>query len=111
MPFFAMVHLALADELTRCTVNSRKVLAGLDLMSVPNEFHHIDYFTGGQKSPEFMKINPCATVPAAVDGDLTLTESNAILGYAADLVDSSAYPKDIKQRANVNKWLLWEASV
>lgn len=54
------------------------------------------------------------TVPAAKDRDLVLTESNAILAYAADLdssKSSSSYPKDLKQRAEVNKWLFWEASV
>lgn len=57
-------------------------------------------------------VNPSATVPAAVDGDLHLTESNAILQYAADLDGGSKlYPKDLKQRASVNRWLLWEASV
>lgn len=93
-----------------CTVNSRKVLAGLDLLGTQYHFNLVDYFKSEQKSPEYMKINPHATVPAAVDGDLTITESNAILQYAAD--DSgSAYPKDSKKRCAVNRWLLWEASI
>ena len=94
-----------------CTINSRKVLAGLDLMKVDYHFNYINYFEGGQKDPEFVKnINPSATVPAAVDGDLHITESNAILMYAADSAGSSAYPKDLKQRAAVNRWLFWESS-
>jgi glutathione S-transferase len=32
------------------------------------------------------------------------------LQYAADHSDSKYYPKDLKQRAQVNRWLLWEAS-
>jgi glutathione S-transferase len=49
-------------------------------------------------------------VPSAVDDGPTITESNAILMYAADRdgVDS-AYPKNLKQRAEVNRWLLWES--
>ena len=35
----------------------------------------IDYFGGEHKSKDFTKINPYQTVPAATDGDLTLTES------------------------------------
>jgi len=31
--------------------------------------------------------------------------------YAGDLQNSPAYPKDLKVRAQVNKWLLWETSV
>ncbi|KAK4695081.1 glutathione S-transferase, partial [Lecanoromycetidae sp. Uapishka_2] len=94
-----------------CTVNSRKVLAGLSLLNVEFKFHFIDYFAGAHKSPEYKAINPCGTVPAATDGDLVLTESNAILQYAADLSsDSSAYPQDLKKRADINRWLLWETS-
>ncbi|KEF62922.1 uncharacterized protein A1O9_00896 [Exophiala aquamarina CBS 119918] len=92
-----------------CTVNCRKVLAGLDLIGTKYNFNHIDYFTSQQKSPEYMKINPNATVPSAVDGDLQITESNAILQYIADDA-GSAYPKEPKDRCNVNRWLFWEAS-
>lgn len=103
-----MLHLYLDP----CTVNSRKVLAGLKLLGTEYDFHHIDYFTGEHKSDGFKKINPMATVPAATDGDLILTESNAILQYAADLnSNTSAYPKDLKKRADINRWLFWEASV
>ena len=94
-----------------CTVNSRKVLAGLALIGVEYKFNFISYFAGQHKSAEYTKINPCGTVPSARDDDLILTESNAILQYAADLKDSSAYPHDLKKRADINRWLLWEASV
>ncbi|KAL8686357.1 MAG: hypothetical protein Q9224_005471, partial [Gallowayella concinna] len=85
-----------------CTVNSRKVLAGLALLGTEYKYHFIDYFAGQQKSEDFKKINPSATLPAAIDDDLTLTESNAILQYAADLEGSSAYPNDLKKRADIN---------
>lgn len=96
-----------------CTINCRKVLAGVALLGTPNHLNNIDYFGGEHKSDDYLKINPNATIPSAVDGDCTITESNAILQYAADLGssgDDSAYPKDNKKRANVNRWLLWEAS-
>ena len=52
-----------------------------------------------------------ATMPAAVDGDMVLTESNAILQYGADLTQpNSAYPQDLKKRALINAWLLWEVN-
>lgn len=93
-----------------CTVNSRKVLAGLEQMKADYNQNYINYFTGQHKSAEYKKINPCATVPSATDGDLTITESNAILQYAADISGAeSMYPKDLKKRALINKWLLWEA--
>lgn len=104
--------MSLEIYLDPCTINSRKVLAGFDLMKVDYNLHFISFFEGKQKDPDYVKnVNPSATVPAAVDGDLHITESNAILMYAADKVGSSAYPKDLKQRAAVNRWLFWEASV
>ena len=94
-----------------CTVNSRKVLAGLDLLGTPYTLHHVDYFAGAHKKPEFLAINPNGALPAATDGDFALSESNAILQYAADLSGSDKhYPRDLKQRADINRWLLWEAA-
>ncbi len=94
-----------------CTVNCRKVLAGLDLMGVPYEQVHVDYFGGAHKQPEFLAINPNAALPAATDGDFALPESNAILQYAADISGADQYyPKDPKQRADIHHWMLWEAT-
>jgi len=93
------------------TVNCRKVLAGFDLLGVPFEMVKVDYFQGEQKSPAYMAINPNAALPALVDGDLQLWESNAILQYVADKVGAEAYyPKDLKVRADINRWLLWESN-
>lgn len=94
-----------------CTVNSRKVLAGLALLNTEYEFHFIDYFAGAHKSAEYKEINPSATVPSAKHEDLVLTESNAILQYASDLNGISTYPKDLRKRADISRWMLWEASV
>ncbi len=93
------------------TVNCRKVLAGLNLMNVPFERVHVDYFTGQHKAAAFKEINPNESMPAMVDGDFVLWESNAILQYAADKHGKSAfYPADLKTRADINRWLLWESS-
>ena len=93
------------------TVNCRKVLAGMDLMGVPFEHVHVDYFTGEHRGEAYCKLNPNASVPALVDGDFVLWESNAILAYVADKTgNSSAYPTDLRTRADINRWLLWEAA-
>jgi glutathione S-transferase len=93
------------------TINSRKVLAGLELLGMPYELKHVNYFTGAHKQPDYLAINPNGALPAAKDGDFALSESCAILQYAADLSGSDKhYPKDLKKRADVNRWLLWEAS-
>ncbi len=93
------------------TINSRKVLAGLELLGMPYEIKHVNYFTGAHKQPDYLAINPNGRLPAAKDGDFALWESDAILQYAADLSGSDKhYPKDLRKRADVNRWLLWEVS-
>ncbi len=93
------------------TVNCRKVVAGLDLLGVAYESVHVDYFGQGHKQLDFLAINPNGELPALVDGDLQLWESNAILAYGADVKgETSAYPSDPKVRADIHRWFLWEAS-
>ncbi len=93
------------------TVNCRKVLAGLKLMDAPYELVHVDYFKGEQKAEPYASLNPNLSIPALKDGDFVLWESNAILQYAADrLGREAAYPTDLRTRADVNRWLLWESS-
>jgi glutathione S-transferase len=93
------------------TINSRKVLAGLELLGMPYEIKHVNYFVGAHKQPEYLALNPNGTLPAAKDGDYTLWESDAILQYAADLKGSNAYyPSDLRKRGDINRWMLWEAA-
>jgi len=93
------------------TVNCRKVLAGLDLIGAPYQLVHVDYFKGEQKQEPYITLNPMASVPAMEDDGFVLWESNAILQYAADKVgNAAAYPRDLKTRADINRWLLWESS-
>lgn len=92
------------------TVNCRKVLAGMKLIGVDYNIVKVDYFQGEQKSPEYLAVNPNGSIPAMKDADLILWESNAIMQYAADKKGGSdAYPTDLAARADVNRWLLWEA--
>jgi glutathione S-transferase len=98
------------DYLDACTVNCRKVLAGLDLIPTKYNLYHVDYLKGEQMTPEYLKINPHATVPSSVDRNHTITESNAILRYAADREGGHlAYAKDLLLRSKVNARPLWEA--
>lgn len=93
------------------TINCRKALAGFDLIGVPYELVHVDYFTGKQKEAAYLAINPNASIPAMTDGDFVLWESNSILQYAADKQGNDrAYPRDPKVRADINRWMFWESA-
>ena len=63
--------------------------------------------TGEHLQPAYESINPSKLVPVLEDGDFRLTESSAILKYLADMVDSPAYPKDLRKRARVNEMMDW----
>ena len=94
-----------------CTVNCRKVLAGFDLLGMKYDTVKIDYFTQGQKSPDYLAVNPNGSLPALDDDGFVLWESNAMLQYAADKMGAEAYyPKDPKTRADIHRWHLWESS-
>ncbi len=93
------------------TVNCRKVVAGLDLAGATYESEILDYFGGDHKGDAYTKINPNAELPALVDGDLVLWESNAILVYGAEKTGNTAvYPADAKIRGDIQRWLLWESN-
>jgi glutathione S-transferase len=93
------------------TVNCRKVAAGFSLMGVSFEKVHVDYLAGGHKDPAFLDINPNAALPVLVDGDFKLWESNAILQYVADKHEAFVYyPRELKVRADIHRWQLWESA-
>jgi len=75
---------------------------GLDI-----EQEAVDLMTGAHLQPPYTEVNPNRMVPALVDGDLTLSESSAILKYLADKFDLPEYPKDLKARAKVNEAMDW----
>ena len=79
---------------------------GVDYESVP-----VNLLAGEHRRPEFLTINPAGRVPVLVDGDLVLTESVAIVLYLADKCSSKGLiPTDLKERAQVNRWLLFAAT-
>lgn len=93
------------------SVNCRKVLAGFDLIGTKAELVHVDYFKSEQKEKAYTALNPNQSVPALVDGDFVLWESNAILQYAADKANNAqAYSLDPKKRADLNRWMFWESA-
>jgi len=86
---------------------SRPVMMFIADNAIPAEMQVVDLFTGEHKGEAYGAVNPNQLVPTLEDGDFRLTESSAILKYLADLVDSPAYPKGLKERARVNEMMDW----
>ncbi|XP_047988734.1 uncharacterized protein LOC125228281 isoform X2 [Leguminivora glycinivorella] len=74
-----------------------------------------DLIKGEHKSPEFRKINPMATIPVLKDGNLTVSESHAIILYLLNKYGSEhkekLYPSDPATRAIVDQCLYFDAGV
>ena len=56
----------------------------LEELGVEYEFKLVSAGDAGFATEEFLQVNPAGKVPALVDGDLTLTESAAIVTYLGD---------------------------
>jgi len=83
----------------------------LQELGIDFEATTVNLVAGDHRRPEFLKINPAGKIPVLVDGDLVLTESVAIVLYLAEKYpDKGLLPSDRKQRAQVNRWLLFAAT-
>lgn len=96
---------------TGLSANGRKVMALARHLGVPHEHREVDVYRGEGRAPAFLAINPAGKVPALVDGDFVLTESNAILGYLDEVFGAGRLSgDDPRERATVRRWLFWEAA-
>lgn len=92
------------------TPNNRKVEAFVRHFDLDVDVHHVSFKDRETQSPEYLAINPMGKVPALVDGDFRLWESNAILTYlATKFPETGALPADAQGRADVDRWLHWQS--
>jgi glutathione S-transferase len=87
--------------------NSRSLRAlwALEHAGASYEYSHVDLFRGEGASAAFRALNPAGKVPVLVDGDLTLTESAAIVAYIGERhPESGLVPDDIAGRADYWRW-------
>nr|AIR95620.1 GST D2 [Tetranychus cinnabarinus] len=80
------------------------------ILNLPIETKMVDVLKGEHLKPEFVKINPFHCIPTLVDDGFALWESRAIMTYLVNKYapESSLYPKDVKARATVDRWLYWD---
>src|SRR5262249_21368170 len=58
-----------------------RVLLAAEIKRIPYESKLLEFSKGDLKTPEYLAVSPRGKVPAIRDGDFTLGESLAILGY------------------------------
>lgn len=88
--------------------HGRRVAALLEEAKIPYEPRHVALNEGAHMKPDYLAVNPNHQVPALVDGELKIFESNAILRYLCHKHDLNGwYPADAETRATVDQWLDW----
>jgi GST-like protein len=90
--------------------NPMKVALFLEEAGLPYEAMPIDTRKGDQHKPGYLAINPNAKVPAIVDGDATVFDSNAILLYLGEKTGKFMPGKGDKARGELLSWLMFIAS-
>jgi GST-like protein len=91
--------------------NPMKVALLLEELGLPYEAIPVDTRKGEQFAAHFLSVNPNAKVPALIDGDATVFDSNAILLYLADR-EKKFVTTDAGSalRAETLSWLMFIAS-
>jgi len=90
--------------------NPSKVGLFLEEAGLPFEAVPVDTRTGDQFDPAFVKVNPNAKVPAIVDGDVTVFDSNAILLHLAEKTGKFLPADTPAARGEMLSWLMFVAT-
>ena len=90
--------------------NPTKVALFLEEAELSYEAIPIDTRKGEQHKPEYLAVNPNAKLPAIVDGEVTVFNSNAILLYLAEKTGKFLPEKSDKARGELLSWLMFVAT-
>lgn len=82
-----------------------KVLYVANALGLQYEKKGVNLAAGEGQKPEYLAIHPAGKVPAMVDGDFKLFESNAIIKYLARKKNSDFYPNDLQKQAVIDQWI------
>jgi glutathione S-transferase len=86
--------------------NSYKVKLMLSLLNLDYEWIKVDLMAGAHKQPEFLALNPFGQIPVLTDGELVLSDAQAILVYLARQYGGEAWlPLNAEPMSRVVRWL------
>jgi GST-like protein len=88
--------------------NPMKVALLLEELGLAYEPIPVDTRKGEQFAPDYLAVNPNAKVPAIIDGDATVFDSNAILLYLAE--KTGRFLPEPSLRGELLSWLMFVAS-
>lgn len=83
-----------------------KVWLTLEHKGIAHEAKRLSFDKEETRSPEFLKVNPRAQVPAILDDGFALAQSNAICEYLEERYpDKPLMSKDVKARATIRRMI------
>jgi glutathione S-transferase len=95
----------------RMSGNSARAAFGLAESGAPFQPRLLDTRKGDNRAAAYLAVNPMGKIPALVDGDCRLWESNAINWYAAEKFPKSRLlPASPEGRGSVQRWLFFQAA-
>jgi glutathione S-transferase len=87
--------------------NVYKVALMLALSGKSFRFRHVDIFSGGHRTPQFLEVSRYGEVPALRHGERHLVQSGSILLYLCETLDRFG-PVNEDQRWAISEWLFWD---
>jgi glutathione S-transferase len=78
-------------------------------LRAPHQLSLVDTKNGGQRTPEYLRLNPNARVPTLVDGDLVIYEAAAICLHLCDRHPDGGFAPAVGSgaRAHFYQWLIY----
>lgn len=93
----------------RNSINVQKVLWCCAELNVPFERVDVGGPFGGNRDPDYLRLNPNGLVPTISDEGFVLWEANVIVRYlAAKHGAGTLYPEDLTVRGDADRWMDWQ---
>jgi glutathione S-transferase len=90
------------------SANSRRAVMTALYLGLPVELALVDLTKSEHRQPSYLGKNPAGRVPVLEDEGFVLPESHAIMIYLAEKTPGQKiYPADIRERAEVHRWMFW----
>jgi len=93
------------------SANVMKVMWFCDEIGLAYEREDAGLHYGRTRDPDYIAMNPNATVPTIIDDGFVLWESNSIVRYLANKHKSALYPAELQERASAERWMDWQLAV
>jgi glutathione S-transferase len=86
--------------------HSHRARLFISLLGLPHELVEVDLMSGAHKKPDFLELNPFGQVPVLQDGNVVVSDSNAIMVYLAKKHGRTDWlPEEPLRAAAVQRWL------